>query len=85
MYFCQILFKILSARLQFIMKKSFVPTLFKVSVDHLFDNLESGKRNYCFGKNLENCGSQNLYEPCRTEMQLTVCTANQGSRSISCA
>ena len=23
---------------------------FKVSTDHLFDNLESGKRNYCFGK-----------------------------------
>jgi len=66
-------------------EKSFVPTLFKVSVGHLFDNLESGKRNYCFGKNLENCGSQNLYEPCRTDMQLTVCTANQGSRSISCA
>ena len=23
---------------------------FKVSTDHLFDNLESGKRNNCFGK-----------------------------------
>ena len=23
---------------------------FKVSTDHLFDNLESGKKNYCFGK-----------------------------------
>ena len=23
---------------------------FKVSVDHLFDNLETGERNYCFGK-----------------------------------
>ena len=23
---------------------------FKVYVDHLFDNLKSGKRNYCFGK-----------------------------------
>ena len=23
---------------------------FKVSIDHLFDNLESGERNYCFGK-----------------------------------
>ena len=26
-------------------EKSFVPAFFKVSVDHLFDNLESGKRN----------------------------------------
>ena len=26
------------------------PAFFKVSVDYLFDNLESGKRNYCFGK-----------------------------------
>ena len=25
----------------------------KVSIDHLFDNLESGKRNYCFEKGLE--------------------------------
>ena len=32
------------------MKKSFVPAFFKVSIDHLFDNLESGKRNHCFGK-----------------------------------
>ena len=23
---------------------------FKISTDHLFDNLESGKGNYCFGK-----------------------------------
>ena len=41
--------------------------LFLRCVDHLFDNLESGKRNYCFGKSLEkvlNFGSQNLYEPC---------------------
>ena len=41
--------------------------LFLRRVDHLFDNLESGKRNYCFGKSLEkvlNFGSQNLYEPC---------------------
>ena len=32
-------------------EKSFVPAFFKVSIDHLFDNLESGKRNYCFQKN----------------------------------
>ena len=37
-------------------EKSFVP-FFKVSIDHLFDDLELGKRNYCFekrsGKSLE--------------------------------
>ena len=27
--------------------------LFLRSLAHLFDNLESGKRNYCFGKSLE--------------------------------
>ena len=32
------------------LERSFVPVFLKVSVDHLFDNLESGKRNYCFGK-----------------------------------
>ena len=38
--------------LQPIMKKSLFLRFFKVSIDHsdLFDNLESGKRNYCFGK-----------------------------------
>ena len=30
--------------------KSFVPAFFKVSIDHLFNKLESGKINYCFGK-----------------------------------
>ena len=29
-------------------EKNFVSAFFKVSVDHLFDNLESGK-SYCFG------------------------------------
>ena len=30
--------------------KSFVPAVFfTVYIDHLFDNLESGKRNHCFG------------------------------------
>ena len=35
--------------------KSFVLVLFffKLSIDHLFHNLESGKRNYCFGKSPE--------------------------------
>ena len=32
-------------------ENSFVPAFFKVSIDHLCDNLESGKRNYCFQKN----------------------------------
>ena len=32
-------------------EKRFVLAFFKVSVDRdLFDNLESGKRSYCFGK-----------------------------------
>ena len=31
-------------------EKTFVPAFFKVSIDHLFDILESEKRNYCFGK-----------------------------------
>ena len=47
--------------------KSFVPAFFKVSIDDLFDNFESGKRNSCFGKSLEkvlNFGFKNLYEPC---------------------
>ena len=36
-------------------EKSFVQAVFlKVCFDHLFDNLESGKRNYCFGKKCEN-------------------------------
>ena len=40
-----------------VVKKSFVPACFKVSIDHLFDNPESGKRNHSFekksGKSLE--------------------------------
>ena len=31
-------------------EKGSVHVFFKVSIDHLFDDLESGKRNYCFGK-----------------------------------
>ena len=37
-------------RLQRIMEKALFLRFFKASIDHLFDNLESGKRNYCFGK-----------------------------------
>jgi len=32
------------------LEKDFVPSFPKVCIDHLFDNLESGKRKYCFGK-----------------------------------
>ena len=42
--------------------------VFKDSVDHLFDNLESGKTNYCLKKSLEevlNFGSKNLCKPCK--------------------
>ena len=40
--------------------------IFKVSIDDLFDNLESGKINYCFGKRLEkvlNFGSKICTNP----------------------
>ena len=51
-------------------KKSFVPVLFLRSllITDLFDNLESGKRNYCLKKSLEkvlNSGSKNLCKPCK--------------------
>ena len=42
-------------------EKSFVSAFFKVSVDHLFDNLES-RKSYCFG-NVLKFGSNNLYKP----------------------
>ena len=45
-------------------ERSLVPSVFLRS---LFDNLESGKRSYCFGKSLEkvlNFASKNLYKPC---------------------
>ena len=41
-------------------EKCFVPVFLKGYIDHLFDNLVSGKRNYCFGKR----SGKNLYEPC---------------------
>ena len=56
-------------------EKSLVPAFFKVSIDHLFDNLESGKRNYWFGKKYSlkkvlNLGSRtNLCEPCNANEQ----------------
>ena len=47
------------------------PFFLKVDTDHLlfiFDNLESGKRNYCFGKKVWNkflnFASKKQYEPC---------------------
>ena len=36
-------YSILSVHLQYIIEKSFVPVFFKVSIDHSFDNPESGK------------------------------------------
>ena len=47
-------------------EKSFVPAFFKVSNDHLFDNLESWKKILILEKSLEKVltfGSKNLYEP----------------------
>ena len=41
---------ILNVWSQWILKRSFVPAFSKVYIEHLFDNPESGKRNYCFGK-----------------------------------
>ena len=38
---------------QHIMEKALFLNFFKVSTDHLFDNLGSRKINYCFGKSLE--------------------------------
>ena len=43
-------YSISPVRLHYILKQSFVPAFFKVSIDRLFDELQSGKRNYCFGK-----------------------------------
>ena len=42
--------------------------VFKDSIDHLFDNLVSGKTNYCLKKSLVevvNFGSKNLCKPCK--------------------
>ena len=57
-----------------VMEKAFFLHLFKVPVDHLFYNLESGKRNYCFGKSLEkvlNFGSK-------------ICTNSAWKKPIRC-
>ena len=48
------------------LRKRLCACFFEVCVDHLFDNLEFGERNYCFGKSLEkvlNFGFKNLYGP----------------------
>ena len=54
-------------------EKSFVPAFFKVCIEHLFDKLESEKRNYCFGrknpKEALNFRSKNLYEPCMLDFR----------------
>ena len=54
-----------------VMEKALLLHLFKVSVDHLFYNLESGKRNYSFGKSLE-FWIKNLYEPCLENVYFVV-------------
>ena len=52
LFFClgQILFNLSPVGIQCVKKKSFVPALMKVSIDHLLDNLELGEINYCFRK-----------------------------------
>ena len=45
----QILFN-LAGKYSVCQEKSFEPALMKVSIDHLLDNLELGKINYCFRK-----------------------------------
>ena len=48
------------------MEKALFLRFFKVSIDHLFDNLESGKIYYCFGIKLEkvlNFGSKICTNP----------------------
>ena len=57
-----------SLRLQRIVKKALFLPFLEVSIDHLFDNLESGKKIIILEKSLENVlnlGSKNLYEPCK--------------------
>ena len=66
-------------------EKSSVPAIFKVSTDHLFANLESGKIKYCFGKSLEkvlNCGFKNLYEPCGKNALKSVTFGNSPKLSL---
>ena len=43
---------ILPVCLQRVMEKDLFLQFLKASTDHLFDTLESGKRNCCFGKSL---------------------------------
>ena len=46
-------YSISPVRLQRIVVKALFLRFCKVSIDHLFDNLESGKKTCCFGKSLE--------------------------------
>ena len=46
-------YSISPVRLQRIVVKALFLRFCKVSIDHLFDNLESGKKICCFGKSLE--------------------------------
>ena len=48
-----------------------VPAFFKVSIDHLFGNLESRKRNYCYGKKSEKSLEFWIQKSVRTLCELT--------------
>ena len=65
-FFFQILFNLFRMFAAYL-EKSFVPA-FRVAIEHLFDNLVSGERNYCFekssGKSQLHFESKNLCEPC---------------------
>ena len=60
------------------MKKDLAPTFFKVSIDHLFDDLEPGKESTVLEKSMENVlnfeSKNDLYEPCNAtrKIQLTI-------------
>ena len=67
-FFCfgQILFN-LAFTFTVHLEKDFIPAFPKVCIDHLLDNLESGKKVIVLEKSLEkvlNFGSKNLYDPC---------------------
>lgn len=54
-------------------EEGLVPVFFKFSIDHSLDNIESGKKSYCFRKNLEkvlNFGSKSLFETCDSDLFL---------------
>ena len=58
-------YSISPSRLQRIMEKALFLHFLKVSIDHLIDNLESGKRN-CLGKSLEKSFQFRIQKSVRT-------------------